>query len=50
MDSLSQAEGAQLVVPMVEGALLVLLMVEEEDHSTTPAGGVEKGMLIVSDC
>ena len=37
MDSSSQAEGAQLVAPMLEGAPLAPLMVEEEDRSSTLA-------------
>ena len=37
MDSSSQAEGAQLMASMLEGAPSAPLMVGEEDSGTTPA-------------
>ena len=44
MDSSSQAEGALVVAPILEGAPLVPLMVEEEDRGTTPAHSTRAAM------
>ena len=50
MDSSSQAEGAPLIAPMLEGAPSAPLMVGEEDSGTTPASSTRAALRKVVDC